>query len=90
VPPEAYCYPVMLQVCLSLAELEECLPIKGAIPAIKQGKRLRLELEVDELDSFQIAWDPEYSSDRRTAEKSSPEERQTNARGGDGNAAHPG
>lgn len=89
VPPEAYCYPTMFQVCLSLAELNQDLPIKGVIPAIKQGKRLRLGLTVDTIDSFQIAWDAIHSFDRAHSKTSYPEEAQAGDRGSDGDAAQP-
>ncbi len=64
VPAPSECYPEMLQVCLSLAELDQGLPIKGFIPATKHWRRLKLRLAVDELESFQIAWDEEYASSR--------------------------
>lgn len=64
VPPPSECYPAMLQVCLSVAELEPRLPIKGVIPATKNRRRLNLRLAVEELESFEIAWDEEYASDR--------------------------
>ncbi|MBN4058961.1 hypothetical protein JYU10_00660 [bacterium AH-315-J04] len=63
VPPDACWYPRMLQVCLSLAELDQGLPIEGMIPAIKQRKRLRLKFTIDTIDSFQIAWDADYAFD---------------------------
>lgn len=89
VPPPSECYPGMLQVCLTLAELDQGFPIKGMIPAIKQGKRLRLELEVNEIDSFQIAWDESYADNRDTAGTSYPEEGQAGDRRSDGDAAQP-
>ncbi len=64
VPPPLECYPEMLRMCLSLAELDQGLPIKGMIPAIKQGKRLRLELKLNEIDSFEIAWEKKYASNQ--------------------------
>jgi len=64
VPPPSKCYPAMLQVCLSVAELEPRLPIKGVIPATRNRRRLNLRLAVEELESFEIAWDEEYASDR--------------------------
>lgn len=89
VPPEAYCYPTMLQVCLSLAELDQGLPITGMIPAIKQGKRLRLELTVDTIDSFQITWDAVHALDRAQSESCYPEEGQGDDRRSDGDATQP-
>ncbi len=65
VPPEAYCYPLMLQVCISLAELDVELPLKGTISAVKGRKHLDLELEVSEIHSFQLAWDKEYADRNR-------------------------
>ncbi len=62
IPPPSECYPVMLQVSLSMAEVEAGLPINGLIPAIKHGRRLNLSLAVQELSSFEIAWDEEYAS----------------------------
>lgn len=76
VPPEAYCYPTMLQVCLSLAELDQCLPIKGMIPANKKRERLSLELTVDTIDSLQIAWDAVYALDPEQSQTSYPEDDQ--------------
>jgi len=67
VPPEAYCYPTMLQICLSFAELDPSLPIKGVIEARKGRKPLNLQLEVREINSFEIAWDPKYALDRDEA-----------------------
>ena len=89
VPPEPYCYPVMLQICLSLAELQENLPIRGVIPAIRQGKHLRLELSVDEIDSFQIAWDQVFAWDRQSAGTSYPEEEHVDDGKGNGVDAQP-
>lgn len=89
VPPEAYCYPTMLQVCLSLAELDQGLPIKGMIPAIKQRKRMHLELTVDTIDSFQIAWEAVYALDRAQSKTSYPEEDEACDCGSDGDAAKP-
>ena len=66
VPPPADCYPRMLQICMSLAQLREQLPIKGIIPAVKDRKRLRLYLSMEDMQSFQIAWDDEYALDRRS------------------------
>lgn len=76
VPPEAYCYPTMLQVCLSLAELDQCLPTKGMIPANKKRERLSLELTVDTIDSLQIAWDAVYALDPEQSQTSYPEDDQ--------------
>lgn len=64
VPPPSECYPVMLQICLSVAELEPRLPIEGVIPATKNRRRLNLRLAVEEMESFEIAWDEEYASAR--------------------------
>lgn len=89
VPPEAYSYPTMFQVCLSLAKLDQGLPIRGMIPAIKLGKRLRLELKINEIDSFQIAWDESYAENRDSAGTSYPEEGEADGRGSDGDAAPP-
>ena len=61
VPPEAYCFPPMLQVCLSMAELDIEFPLKGTILAVKDRKHLDLQLEVPEIHSFQIAWDKKYA-----------------------------
>ena len=61
-PPE--CYPAILQVCLSLAELEPQLPVRGTIPAIRSRKRLTLDLEMHEINSFQIGWDERHCGDR--------------------------
>jgi len=61
VPPPSQCYPGMLQLCLSLAELDQNLPIRGVLPAIKEGKRVRLELMVNEICSFQIEWKESYT-----------------------------
>lgn len=90
VPPEAYCYPVMLQVCLSLAKLEEGFPLRGIIPGIKQGRRLSLEFELDELESFQIAWDPQYACDREQAGTTYREEEQSRDGRGDSHATRLG
>jgi len=51
----------MLQACLSAAELEPQLPIKGAIPAIRDKKSLDLRFEMQEMESFEIAWDEEWA-----------------------------
>lgn len=64
VPAPSECYPGMLQVCLSLAELDQGLPIKGVIPATKNRRRLNLRLAVEEMESFEIAWDEEYASNQ--------------------------
>jgi hypothetical protein len=64
VPPPAYCYTTMLQTCLSLAELDDDLPLKGVIPARKDRKRLNLRLAVNEVESFEIAWDEHDARDR--------------------------
>ena len=55
----------MLQVCISLAELDAELPLKGTISAVKGRKHLNLELEVSEIHSFQLAWDKEYADRNR-------------------------
>lgn len=58
VPPDTENYPILLQVCLSLAEVElGALPIRGKVPVIRSGKRSTLELEISELASFQLTWD---------------------------------
>jgi len=58
VPPDTENYPILLQVCLSFAEVElGCLPIRGQVPVIRSGKRSALELEIRELASFQLTWD---------------------------------
>lgn len=64
VPPPLECYPGMLQVCVSLAELDQGFPIKGIIPATKDWRRLNLHLAIEEMGSFEIAWDEKYASDR--------------------------
>lgn len=69
VAPPSRCYPRMLQICLSLAQLREELPIKGLIPAIRDRKRLNLYFTAQEMDSFEIAWDDEYALDRRGERK---------------------
>lgn len=74
VPPGAYCYPTMLQVCLSLAWVGDELPIKGTIPAIKRMKRLRLDFTVNEIDSFEIAWDATHAYDKAQVTPVYPEE----------------
>lgn len=63
VPPPSEHYPAMLQVCLSVGELGPRLPIESIIPAIKDWRRLNLCLAVEEMESFEIAWDQEYASD---------------------------
>jgi hypothetical protein len=65
VPPEAYCYPTMLQVCFSLAQFEADLPLRGTIPASKGGERLKLEFMLHQMQSFEVSWDKRYASDRR-------------------------
>ena len=64
VAPPSRCYPRTLQICMSLAQLQEELPIKGIIAATKHRKRLNLHLAVEEIGSFEIAWDEKYASDR--------------------------
>lgn len=58
-PPGAYFYPMALQVCIQLAHLEPTLPIRGTIPAITGRKRFTVNLEVHELNSFQLSWNAE-------------------------------
>jgi hypothetical protein len=53
-PPE--CYPRLLQVCFSLADLRTGFPVSGMLPAIRGGKRFSLLFETSELASFQIMW----------------------------------
>lgn len=62
VPPDTENYPILFQVCLSLAELElGCLPIRGKVPAIRDGRRTALDLEISELATFQLTWDKEFA-----------------------------
>jgi len=68
VPPPANSYPVMLQVCLSLAELEPRMPISGTIRAAKGRTRLPLQLEIFQINSIQISWGDMYSLDREEAD----------------------
>ncbi len=89
VPPEPYCYPVMLQVCLSLGELEDDLPIRGVIPGLRHRKPVNLRLEISELGSFQIAWAKEYALDRRETGTALPEEGHAGDARSDGDAAQP-
>ncbi|MGB2986247.1 MAG: hypothetical protein WBE26_10220 [Phycisphaerae bacterium] len=74
VPPPADSYPTMLQICLSLAELEPQIPITGMIRAAKGRKHLPLQLEIDQIDSIQIAWGEVYALDREEAEVDYPDE----------------
>ena len=67
VPLPAECYPAMVQVCLTLAELDQSLPIRGVIEARKGKKRLHLQVEVHEINSFEISWDPKYAIGRDQA-----------------------
>lgn len=74
VPPEPYCYPTMLQVCLCLAKLNAELPIRGVIPAILGGRRLILEFSADEIESFQISWDEKFAWDKQLSGIPYPDE----------------
>ena len=90
VPPEAYCYPTMLQVCLTLADLEYEFPIRGVIEARKGKKRLHLGVQVREIDSFEISWEKEYAIDQDQALGNLPsEEEHADDRKGNGDAAQP-
>lgn len=61
VPPPSACYPLMLQICLSLAEVEASLPIRGAIPALLGKERLSLQFVLEELESFEISWENTFA-----------------------------
>jgi hypothetical protein len=74
VPPPADSYPTMLQICLSLAELEPQIPITGIIRAAKGWKHLPLQLTIEQIDSIQIAWAEVYALDREEAEIDYPDE----------------
>lgn len=60
VAPEASMYPMTLQACFSLANLKPEVPIHGTIMAVKGRKQLELDLDVEELDSFQLSWKAEF------------------------------
>lgn len=59
VAPGAFFYPVAFQVCFKLAELNSDIPIRGTILGRKGRKRVALEFEAEELDSFQLSWPAE-------------------------------
>jgi hypothetical protein len=63
VPPPPEHYPRMLQVCLSLANLEAQLPIRGVIPATRVRRRLNLQFAMAEMESFELAWAEEFASE---------------------------
>lgn len=58
--PGTYFYPIALQVCFTLADLKPQVPIQGTIMAAKGRKRLMIDLEVEEFDSFQLSWPAEF------------------------------
>jgi len=74
VPPESYCYPTLLQICLSLAKLDNDYPIRGVIPATSKRKHIFLEFSAEEIDTLQISWDSELARDRQDAGTTYPEE----------------
>jgi hypothetical protein len=60
VSPEDYFYPVGLQACVSLCELDPRLPIRGTMRARKNRKDVSLSFRMDDLYSFQIEWDAQH------------------------------
>jgi len=74
VPPEPYCFPTLLQVCFSLADIDKELPIRGFITGLRRGKRIRLALAVPDITLFEISWDQALAMDRNQAGTSYPEE----------------
>ncbi|MCO6439015.1 MAG: hypothetical protein J5J06_18125 [Phycisphaerae bacterium] len=66
VPAPARTYPRFLQICISLAQLSNELPLSGVIPALYNGKRIDLSFTVPDMNSFEIAWDQRYASIRGT------------------------
>lgn len=74
VPPPADSFPIMLQVCLTLADVETQIPIRRTIPARKGRQHISLNLTIDTIDSIALTWDLTYARDREDAETAIPDE----------------
>jgi hypothetical protein len=72
-PPPLSAYLQMLTWVFWLAETEPSFPtIRGKIPAVKQGRRLDLDLEIDGIYSVKISW-PEQEVGRLSQRELSAE-----------------
>lgn len=56
VPPPPHVFPAMLKLIISIAELEDAVPIHGRIRAAIGRTPVDLELRLPDLYSFEIEW----------------------------------
>jgi hypothetical protein len=64
VPPPESCYPALVQICVSRAELQAGLPLTGVIPAARGREPIDLQFEMRRLDNFQVSWDGRFARAR--------------------------
>jgi hypothetical protein len=60
VPPPEFCYPALVQICVSRAELQAGLPLTGVIPAVRGREPISLNFEMRQVDNFQVSWDGRF------------------------------
>ncbi|MCA9250111.1 MAG: hypothetical protein KDA54_03170 [Phycisphaerales bacterium] len=66
-------YPFLLQACLSHAALELGYPsLRGQLRVIRNKKKAFVNLEIKDMNSFQLTWDKSLALPRASVEREGP------------------